>query len=364
MIKEAIKKIIEGNPIIIFDDGAPIPCGYIFAACTNLKEDTVLKIAQIGQGIILVPLSEERAATIGLSSISADSTHPFPITIGVEARSGVGSGISIKDRTVTIKAILESNSNLRTISAPGHIYPLPAKKGGLLVKTGIAEASVDLLNIAKLDDVGVISHILNDKGDFSTEEELKKISLKENLPIIRLSSIVQFRLIHEQIVVSVSKANLPTKKYGDFEAHCFISTHDQAEHLVLAKGNISENTPILTRMHSEKKLSDIFYFSSKYERKKIDQSMSMISKEGRGVLVYIRKAKKNLISSQLNQENSNTTSSDKIVSELREVGVGAQILKALKITEIRLLTSEKKVLNNLSPYGISVVEQISLSDIK
>ena len=292
MIEAAIKSLRQGNTVIIFDDGAPVPCGYFLASAKDLREEEVLKIINISRGILLVPISEELSKARGLFSLTADSKHPFPITIGVEARSGVGSGISVSDRTKTIRSILESTGTNRNIAAPGHVFPLPARKGGLLLKTGIAEASVDLLKIADLPEVGVVSHILDQDGSFLSEEKLQLLATNQNIPFTRMSSIVQHRLVNEKIVSFSSKANLPTAKYGNFEAHCFISNHDQAEHLVLSKGDYQSTEPVLTRMHSEKKLGDIFSITKGNDRNKIDRSLSIISKEGRGVLVYIRKAKR------------------------------------------------------------------------
>ncbi len=372
MLKQSGNALKNGQPVIIFDDGSQTPCGYLLYPAQTISEEKIKLLVNNGKGIILVPLREDLAKEKGLSALTSDTKHPFPMTIGVESRLGVGSGISAADRSKTVSAILETTISNRLIVAPGHIFPLPALKNGLLVKSGIAEACCDLLKIFDFTEIGAISHCLNKSGGFTSYDELLKYSASENTPLIPLSSIIQHRLINEKIVTKVSSARLPTEKYGDFRADCFKSKHDGAEHLVLSKGDLSSNEPVLTRMHSEKKLGDIFSLKNIPERTKLQTSLSKISAENRGVLVYINKAKRNLISEQLEIEKvepSITVNSDsteqfehqgKIV-ELREFGLGAQILRELGISQIKLLTTEKRVLHNLEAYGITISEQVTLN---
>lgn len=360
MITEAIKSLNSNEICILVDDSELQHKPYLMTAADKVQDKTLAKIADLGKGILLLPIRESRAEEIGISSLTTNPLHPYPLTIGIEAREHVGSGISISDRNTTIKAILHSNSQSKKIVAPGHLFPLIAKDQGLLVKVGIAEAACDLLKYSNLEELAVISHAMNDRGDFLNSSEIEDLSREYNLPIVKLSSIIQTRLVNENLVTLHSSANLPTEKFGSYKAHCLISKHDNAEHLVLVKGDININEPVLTRMHSEKKLGDTFFFEDIPEKEKIERSLNLISNEGRGVLVYIKKAGNSISQSLIESKESKglpNNTSHKLI-ELREIGIGAQILKELGITKIKLLTKSKKVFNNLEPYGIKITEQV------
>ena len=354
MISQAISALHSGSPILIHDDGSLAPCFFLLCPASHINEDTIAFFLNIGRGNILVSIREEHSKGIGLSSIAKTNSQNYQMTIGVEAREGVGSGISARDRAQTVRAILNSNQQTRLIVGPGHIYPITAHKDGLLIKSGIAEAACDLLFLAKLPEVGVLTHCLNEKGSFLSKEESLILSKNHNLPIFKISDLVQYRLINEKLVRKISEAQLPTKNFGMLKAECFISKHDNAEHLVLTKGTLNKEEAVFTRMHSEKKIADIFTLENFNERQKINSSLDYISKISSGILVYIKKNNKN----SLNVPFSRDLLPSQKMSELRELGIGANILRELNINKIKLLTTQKKVLNSLEAYGIKIVEQV------
>lgn len=354
MIIHAIESLKARKPVIMYDDAAISPCGFLIIPATHITEQHTAFLLNYGRGNILVSIREDHARSIGISSVTSNSKLPIQMTIGVEAREGVGSGISSKDRTHTIKAISESNSSSRLIVGPGHIYPITAARDGVLVKSSIAEASCDLMKLAHIQEVAALTHCLNASGNFSDLEELTSLSESKQIPIVTLSQIIQHRLINEKLVNKVSQAKLPTEKFGNLTAQCFVSKHDGAEHLVLIKGEISSHAPMLARMHSEKKLTDIFNIIGSQDRTKINKSLGIIASSESGILVYIKKNSKHTLTSGINSEKSSSNTS---IQELRELGIGAQILRELGIQKIHLLTTQKKVLNSLDAYGITIVEQ-------
>lgn len=364
-LKTAIDTLRNGGMVSVFDDTSRTACGYFLLPALAATEEKVNFIIQEGRGILLCPIQEEHAQELGLSSPGDLSKTSFPLTIGVEARSGISTGISTADRTQSILALCSWEQKSKTIIAPGHIFPMIGKKGGLLVKSGIAEAALDLLRISTQKEIAVISHILNTSGDFLNENEVIAISKKNQIPFIKISEIIQHRLRREPLITKIAKTRLPTQDYGTFSAHCYISNHDKAEHLVLTK-NIegTPDEPILVRVHSERKLGDLFLKTTENSRQKLGSALSAIHKEGKGALVYIRKQKTNILSSQI--ENICEDSSSKKqhetekASELRELGIGAQMLLDLDIKNLRLLTTTPKPFIDLSVFNLQINEHVLL----
>lgn len=379
-IQSVIQSLKDHSPVVILDDTAHTPCAYLCMPAEAATSEKLSFMINIGRGILMCPISESRAKALGLSSLGNTSLESFPITIGVESRTNITTGISAADRAETFKAIARSESGTsdqakantyREIIAPGHIFPLIAKSGGLLVKSSIAEAVLDLLDIAQQKAVGALTHILTAQGEFPSESEISTILSDHSLNAIRISEIIQYRLRNERLISKVASAKLPTEEFGAFQAHCYISHHDKAEHLVLTRG-LEQNEPskpTLVRMHSERKLGDLFLGGKIDGRSKLTSALSKINEKGRGALVYIRKNKSNFISTQLRNlsiEGQSETKSAEIeptkAVELRELGIGAQMLIDLNIRELSLLSTSKTQTIDLSPFNVKIFEHIALNE--
>ncbi len=354
-----------GQFVCIFDDTSKHACGYLLLTAQASTKEKINFMINHGRGVILSPMQEEFAKSLGLSPLGDISQDPHPVTIGVEARSGITTGISSADRAASIQAVSNWEQKSKTIIAPGHIFPLIGKKGGLLVKSGIAEASLDVLKIARQKETGALTHILTPEGELASEEELLTLTKKEQIPFIKISEIIQHRLRIEPLITKVATARLPMEEFGEFIAHCYVSHHDQAEHLVLTK-NLSQEPKegTLVRMHSERKFGDLFLKTRDDSRKKLYLALKIIHERGSGALVYIRKHKSNFLSNQLKNlfpdESDNGAHEAEKVTELRELGIGAQMLLDLHIKELLLLTSNPKPIIDLSVFDLHISQQILL----
>jgi 3,4-dihydroxy 2-butanone 4-phosphate synthase/GTP cyclohydrolase II len=364
---EALKK---GRMVCVFDDTSNTPAGYLLLPGKSADKNQLSFMINEGRGIILCVMQEETARSLGLSPLGDISKEAFPLSIGVEARSGISTGISASDRAASIQAIAAWDRKSKNIIAPGHIFPLIGKKGGLLVKSSIAEACLDLLEIAGEKETGAISHLLSPDGELMTEDEVFSFSGSKNIPCIKISGIIQHRLSKEPLVSKVATARLPTGEFGDFVAHCYISHHDKAEHLVLAK-NLDpdrKGNQVLVRMHSERKFGDLFLETGEHSKDKLNLALRAINEHGSGALVYIRKHKTGFLSRQIKKMvaddiKGEQRESEKI-TELRELGIGAQMLLDLDIRKLRLLTSSTKPFIDLSVFNLHIIEQVLLKGIR
>ncbi|HMO18004.1 MAG TPA: 3,4-dihydroxy-2-butanone-4-phosphate synthase [Oligoflexia bacterium] len=362
-----VSALKEDRPVIIVDDLGDSLCGYLAMASARITGEKVSLFVNLGRGVLLSAIEEKRASRMGIAPLGDLSRDPFPLGVGVESRLNITTGISAIERAETLRAIAREalankTSQSRAIIAPGHVFPLIGKDGGLLVKTGIAEAILDLLTITGEEPVGAVMHILGRKGEYSSLDELRQLSEAGKFPMIFISQIINHRLGHEPLIHRVATAKLPTEHFGEFEAHCYVSKHDQGEHLVLSK-NIIKNEdvqkPTLVRMHSERRTGDLFFDEAVPGRLNLLRSMRRIEEEGRGALVYIRKNKSGFSKGSLDGPGSSVSMPESIVA-LKELGVGAQILIDLGITNLRLLTSTIKSTPDLSAFSLNIHEQILL----
>lgn len=365
-LSAAISALNANKPCLLLDDAIDAPQGYLVEPASFASEASIARLVNLGKSVICVALPAQRVEELGLPSISANATQSasFDFTVSVEARHGVTTGISASDRAQTLRAIAQSKNPRLDLVSPGHIFPIKAKDGGVLVRSAPAEAALDLLKLAGLEPAATICHLLDVKGQLLGEEKLLALAKSENLPLIRISEIIHKRLSSETILERIAEASLPTNIAGDFKAICFRSKIDRAEHLALIKGDLAEKEatglqkPILTRVQAENKIGDLLGIGKISSRKRIEDCLELIRKEGRGIFVYIRHPRNDMLKRQIEKRTAPNTSSR--ASQFREFGVGAQILSNLGAKRLKLLSNVEPEIAGISAFDLEIVERLEL----
>lgn len=363
-VNEVISALKSGKICLLIDDATLSPCGYLVQAAEHATEETISKIVCLAKSVICVALPAKRIEELGLFPMSQTSTNAsFDFTVSVEAREGVTTGISSADRARTLATVANTDDSKLDLVSPGHIFPIKTKNGGVLVKSSAGEAAVDLMKLADLKQAATISHCLNNEGELLNESELDALSKTEKIPSVRISEIIHNRLIHEPILERAAEASLPTSIAGDFKAICFRSKIDQAEHLVLLKGDIAktdqngEQEPILARVQAENKIADLLGVGEFSTRKRIVECLDKIREEGRGIFVYIRHPRKDMLKTQLEKKSDKPSNR---AYQSREFGVGAQILASVGAKRIKLISNVEKEIAGLSAFDIEIVQRIPI----
>ncbi len=343
-VARALRDIRKGKMVILTDDEDRENEGDLVMAAEKVTPTAINFMASHGRGLICLSLTEERLKQLQLPLMVQDNSSSFgtAFTVSVEAATGVTTGISAADRAHTIKVCVAPHAKPADLVRPGHIFPLRAREGGVLVRTGQTEGSVDLARMAGLFPAGVICEVMNDDGTMARRPELARFAKRHKLELLSVADIITYRLAHERLVRRVATQQVSQGPFGDFTAHAYKSDVDPEVHLALVKGDVSAGGPVLVRMHRASVLGDLLDPGS------TSGALEAISKEGRGVLVYLHKHA--TAAEALAQRPATGT--------LRELGVGAQILKDLGLSRLRLITSAPKRIVGLESYGLTVVEQV------
>jgi 3,4-dihydroxy 2-butanone 4-phosphate synthase/GTP cyclohydrolase II len=319
-------------------------------------------MATHGRGLICLPLTEERVRHLGIAMMVTENTSPFgtAFTVSVDAAAGISTGISAADRAKTILDALADGAKPQDLATPGHIFPLRARKGGVLVRAGQTEGSVDLARLAGLKPAGVICEIMKDDGTMARQPDLMKFARKHKLKVVTIADLIQYRLNYDSLVYRAASAPLPTRVGGQFEAVVYNTHVDQSEHLALIKGNISPKEETLVRVHTKYVPGDVFGFELLNTGAVIQRSMELIAKRGKGVILYLQPEHKGLRPATVTypkiegKRQKNMNPSFVYRAEFKEYGIGAQILRDLGVRKMRLLTNNKKHLVGLRGYGLEV----------
>lgn len=369
-IEEAIEDIRQGKMVILVDDEDRENEGDLVMAADKVTPDAINFMARNGRGLICMTLTPERVEELNLQPMSRENTAPFgtAFTVSIDAMHGITTGISAADRAITILASINPLTRPGDLARPGHIFPIKAQKGGVLKRAGQTEGSVDLATLAGLYPAGVICEIMNEDGSMARLPELIKFAKANDLKIITVKDLIEYRLKRESFVKQVESSNLNTE-YGDFRVIVYEDDLDHNAHLALVKGDIKNLDKVLVRVHSGCVTGDIFRSKRCDCGEQLHKAMLMIESEGAGVLLYInRDIKDTLIrkvrSYRLQDEGKEGDHIDYIVRNnkpvLREYGVGAQILVDLGVKHIRLMTNNPKKIVGLEGYGLDVVERIQI----
>ena len=343
-VTRALRDIRKGKMVILTDDEDRENEGDLVMAAEKVTPAAINFMAKHGRGLICLSLTEERLKQLALPLMVVDNSSSFgtAFTVSVEAARGVTTGISAADRAHTIKVCVAKDAQPADLVRPGHIFPLRAREGGVLVRTGQTEGSVDLARMAGLFPAGVICEVMNDDGTMARRPELQRFAKRHKLELLSVADIITYRLAHERLVRRVATEQLSKEPWGDFTAHAYKSDVDPEVHIALVKGDVSNGAPVLVRMHRASVLGDLLDPSS------TTHALEAIAKEGRGVLVYLHK----------HATPGEALAQRPATGTLRELGVGAQILKDLGLSRLRLITSAPKRIVGLESYGLTVVEQV------
>lgn len=370
-IEEAIADISAGKVVIVVDDEDRENEGDFVTAARNATPEVINFMATHGRGLICASLTEQRCKELELDLMVRENTAQYetPFTVSVDLKGhGTSTGISASDRSKTVLALIDPKTKANELGRPGHIFPLKARDGGVLRRTGHTEATVDLARLAGFEPAGVLVEILNEDGTMARLPQLKEIAKRFNLKLVSIADLVAYRLRTERLVERLVEVQLPTE-HGDFNLIAFRQTTTGEEHLALVKGEWKADEPVLVRVHSSCITGDVFGSCRCDCGPQLHAAMRAIEREGRGVVVYMHQEGRGiglinkLKAYKLQQEGHDTVEANRLLgfdSDARDYGVGAQILRDLNVHKMRLLTNNPKKRSGLIGYGLEIVENVPI----
>lgn len=370
-IEAALEDLRQGKLLIVVDDEDRENEGDFVTAARNVTPEIINFMSKHGRGLICAPLTEQRCNELKLNLMVQDNTvlHQTPFTVSVDLiGQGCTTGISAQDRAKTVQALIAADTKPEDLGRPGHIFPLRARNEGVLRRSGHTEATVDLARLAGFEPAGVLVEIMNDDGTMARLPELKEIAKKFDLKIISIKDLIAYRLRMESLIEEEVRVQMPTK-HGDFELIAFRQTNTGEQHLALRKGNWEKDEPVLVRVHSSCFTGDILHSLRCDCGEQLQSAMEMVEAAGRGVIVYMNQEGRGigllnkLKAYKLQEEGKDTVEANLALgfkNDQRDYGVGAQILRHLGVSKIRLMTNNPRKRAGLSGYGLEIVENVPI----